>query len=192
MSKPHLITRREALTKKTRAIAHTEQITFAQALTETAYLYDEAGKSGSPLVLGPRSVGGSTRAKCLADRGGDVRIHRGKFHHQNPKETGVCDADSVADENGSYNLPFYLEPARRSTKPMVIDSLADVKIKVAKPKGIRKEYDWVESVAPVLAIDDDLRSVFSEEEWVEIYEAERQQIILKTPYATVASSSRTS
>jgi hypothetical protein len=72
---------------------------------------------------------------------------------------------------------------------MVIDSLADVKIKVAKPKGVRKEYDWVESVEPVLVIDDDLRSVFSEEEWVEIYEAERQQVSLKIPYSTIASSS---
>ncbi|KAJ2921189.1 hypothetical protein H1R20_g8956, partial [Candolleomyces eurysporus] len=181
MSKPHLITRREALDKKTRAIAHAEQITFAQALTETAYLYDEAGKSESPLVLGARGVGGSKQAKWLADKGGDVRLHRGKFHHHNAKEVDVYDADSVADANGPDDIPYYLEPARRSTKPMVIDSLADVKIKVAKPKGIRKEYDWVESVAPVLAIDDDLRSVFSEEEWVEIYEAERQQLLIRTP-----------
>ncbi|KAJ2915708.1 hypothetical protein MD484_g4706, partial [Candolleomyces efflorescens] len=74
---------------------------------------------------------------------------------------------------------------------MVIDSLADVKIKVAKPKGIRREYDWIESVEPVLVIDDDLRSMFSEEEWVEIYEAERQQVSLKTPYSTVVASSST-
>lgn len=145
------------------------------------------------VLQGARSVGGSKQAKRPADRGGDVRLHTGgKLHHYDPKEVDTYDADAVIDANGPDSFPFYLEPARRSNKPMVIDSLADVKIKVAKPKGVRKEYEWVESVEPVLVIDDDLKSVFSEEEWVEIYEAERQQVLLKTPYSTVASSSRTS
>ena len=42
---------RSCISKKTRAIAHAEQITFAQALTQTAYLYDEATKSESPITL---------------------------------------------------------------------------------------------------------------------------------------------
>ena len=51
--------------------------------------------------------------------------------------------------------------------------------------GIRKEYDWIEKVTPVIAMDDDLRSVFSEEDWEDIYA--EQQALLK-PYATAAAS----
>ena len=67
---------------------------------------------------------------------------------------------------------------------MVI-SLGDVKTQIAKPKGIRKEYDWIDGVQPVIALDDDSDSVFSEEEWEDIY-VEQQQLM--RPYATVASS----
>jgi hypothetical protein len=90
--------------------------------------------------------------------------------------------------DAELNLPYYLEPAKRSNQPMVI-SLGDVKTHIAKPKGIRKEYDWIDGVQHVIALDDDSDSVSSEEElgeeWQDIY-VEQQQLM--RPYASVASS----
>lgn len=44
----------------------------------------------------------------------------------------------------------------------------------------------MEKVTPVIAMDDELKSVFSEEDWEDIYA--EQQALLK-PYATAAASS---
>ncbi|KAF6757928.1 hypothetical protein DFP72DRAFT_808274 [Ephemerocybe angulata] len=94
----------------------------------------------------------------------------------------VCLDDGLEDYD--YPRDFGFNPGKRSEEPMTI-SLADVKIRVAKPKGIRKEYDWVDSVRPVIAIDDDLKSVFSEDDWEELY-AEQQAYDRKS-YSAVTS-----
>lgn len=116
---------------------------------------------------------------------------------------GVC-LDDGSNDADFGDFDFGYTAVTRDRDPM---SLADVTIKVAKPKGtpvlnplhrkreltimvgelgIRKEYDWVEKVAPVIAMDDELKSVFSEEDWEDIYA--EQQALLK-PYATAAASS---
>lgn len=115
---------------------------------------------------------------------------------------GVC-LDDGSNDADFGDFDFGYTPVTRDRDPL---SFADVTIKVAKPKGtpdliplhreveradsyglgIRKEYDWVEKVAPVIAMDDELKSVFSEEDWEDIYA--EQQALLK-PYATAAASS---
>lgn len=123
------------------------------------------------------------------DRGGDVRLGRcGKFFRSDAKDTDIdTGMDLIHDLilDAEIDLPFYLQPANRSNQPMVI-SLGDVKTHIAKPKGIRKEYDWVDRVQPVIALDDDLSvSEEEEEEWEDIY-FEQQELM--RPYATVAST----
>ncbi|KAJ2923717.1 hypothetical protein H1R20_g13382, partial [Candolleomyces eurysporus] len=64
-------------------------------------------------------------------------------------------------------------------------------MRVAKPKGVRKEYDWVESVKPVLVMDDwdELEDTFSEDGWEEI-DYGRQRSSGKKSYAAVAARGR--
>ncbi|KAJ2915687.1 hypothetical protein MD484_g4718, partial [Candolleomyces efflorescens] len=181
MSKPGHITRKEVAIKKARALAHKEQTVFLEAVYKTEY----PNQPFRPLERAS-SVGGRNSQKSKKrsnDRGGDVRLGpRGKFLSSAAKET---DIDARMDLVHDLILD---EPAKRSNQPMVI-SLGDVKTHIAKPKGIRKEYDWVDGVQPVIALDDDTDSLSSEEElgeeWEDIY-VDQQQLL--RPYASVASS----
>lgn len=127
--------------------------------------------------------------KRTGNEGGDVQLgRRGKFYHSAAKQTDIDIETDLVQEwifEVSRGVPYYPESLRRSHQPMVI-SLADVKTHIAKPKGIRKEYEWVDEVKPVIALDDDqLESVFQEdEEWEDIYFGHQE---LRRPYAIAAS-----
>lgn len=57
--------------------------------------------------------------------------------------------------------------------------------------GVRKEYDWVESVKPVLVMDDwdELEDTFSEDGWEEI-DGGKQGASGRKSYSAVASRKR--
>jgi hypothetical protein len=107
-----------------------------------------------------------------------------------------------------------LDPRPSRSEERMVVSLADIKTRVAKPKGIirgassstkflvltycpsnslgvRKEYDWVESVKPVLIMDDwdELEDTFSEDGWEEI-DGGKQRASGRKSYSAVASRKR--
>ncbi|KAJ2921188.1 hypothetical protein H1R20_g15904, partial [Candolleomyces eurysporus] len=192
MSKPSHITRKEAANKKARALARKGQTTFREAIYKTQYPDQPFGPLERAVFVGAPGVGHSKKSKKRpTDRGGDVRLgNHNKFFRSDPKETDInTGMDLVHDLliDAEIDWLYCQEPAKRSNEPMVI-SLGDVKTHIAKPKGIRREYDWVDGVQPVIALDDDL-SVSSEEEeeeeWEDIY-VEQQKLMRS--YASVAST----
>ncbi|RXW15689.1 hypothetical protein EST38_g10162 [Candolleomyces aberdarensis] len=192
MSKPGHITRKEAANKKARALARKGQTTFREAMYKTQYPDQPFGPLERTFFVGASGAGDSKKSKKRpTDRGGDIRLgNHSKFFRSDPKETDIdTGMDLVHDLSidAETDWLYPLEPAKRSNRPMVI-SLEDVKIHIAKPKGIRKEYDWVDGVQPVIALDDDL-SVSSEEEeeeeWEDVY-VEKQKLV--PSYASVAST----
>ncbi|EAU83677.1 hypothetical protein CC1G_05581 [Coprinopsis cinerea okayama7 len=58
-------------------------------------------------------------------------------------------------------------PSRRD-EPITVN-LADFPIRVMKAKGIKRDYEFVDKVQAVYALDDDAISMMSEEDWEEIF-----------------------
>ena len=168
------------LSQKLRATAHKEQLSMKTAVLESSlpawqketYLVCSTPSSPSRTFLSklkpfhpqnhPKGSTSHHRNHASKGREPDVFVNRRGYLSLG----GVCLDDGFEDAELDFALASPSQPTR-SSSPMVI-SLADVKTTVAKPKGVRKEYDWVERINPVLVLDDDVRSAFDDDEWEEI------------------------
>ncbi|RXW13858.1 hypothetical protein EST38_g11997 [Candolleomyces aberdarensis] len=213
MSKPRFISKREAMSKRMKAKAHKDQTTVKKAISEVNCAF-WLFCTGCPYCsrTSPRPKG----SNCRVDKGGDVRVRNGRMVFEEPLECidstprGLhARYDFAEDTLDCLDPRFAPEQPSRSDERMVV-SLADIKMRVAKPKGhgfsllmtflvltydpspgVRKEYDWVESVKPVLVMEDwdELEDTFSEDGWEEI-DYGKQRSSGKLSYAAVASRGR--
>ncbi|KAJ2915695.1 hypothetical protein MD484_g4722, partial [Candolleomyces efflorescens] len=189
MSKPRFVSKREAMSKKMRAKAHKEQTTVKTAITDATGGLIWFTCTGCP-YCSPSNCRPKRSGRCV-EMGGDVRVRNGRMVFEEPlADTTFRRGDPVKATCEYPDLDGLDLQPRRSDGRMVV-SLADIKTRIAKPKGVRKEYDWVESVKPVLVMDDwdELEDAFSDDGWEEIEDGKQRSSGRKS-YSAVASRKR--
>ena len=170
-------TRREAITKQLRAKARREQTTFRTVVDST-------------------SSRETQRLNLLNERHSSASVQRGKIKHGGESnfisKGRLVHARSVCTSDGSEDFDvrdFYesisYRPSRTNT-PMVVQ-LDQLPTKYAKPKGARRDFEFVEPLKRVLALDDDSQSAPSElDEWESVF-ADAVTSPQRRPYSAVVA-----
>lgn len=170
-------TRREAITKELRAKARREQTTFRTAV-------DSA------------STRETRRLNLLNERHNSVSVNRGKIQHGGESNfiskgrlvhsRSVCTSDGSEDFDEKDFFESLSSRPSRSSVPLVIQ-LNQLPTKYVRPKGVRRDYEFVESVQRVVAIDDDAQSTVSDfDEWESVF-ADVTVSPERKPYASVVA-----